>query len=78
MLVKLSVKGRLTLPKSILSAYPGTEYFEVTHEHGRIVLTPVRISRADAVRTKLATRGVEERDVAAAVVVARKGTGKRV
>lgn len=40
---------------------------------GRIVLTPVRIHRADAVRAKLADLGITEADVADAVAWAREG-----
>ena len=50
MLAKLTSKNRLTLPKAILSDFEDTEYFDVTGENGRIVLTPVRITRAGAAR----------------------------
>lgn len=72
MLAKLTSKNQLTLPKAVLSAYRGTEYFDVTEEGGRIVLTPVRIVRADAVRAKLADLGIAEKDVAQAVTRTRK------
>lgn len=48
-------------------------YFEVKAENGQIVLTPVRIQRADAVRSKLAELDLNDGDVAAAVVWARRG-----
>ena len=51
----------------------GTQYFDVTQDNGRIVLTPVRINRADAVRAKLADLGMNEDDVAGAVAWAREG-----
>lgn len=76
MLAKLTSKNQLTLPKAVLSAYRGTEYFDVTEEGGRIVLTPVRIGRADAVRAKLADLGIAERDVAQAVTRTRKKARK--
>jgi hypothetical protein len=72
MLAKLTSKNQLTLPKAVVSDFPGTEYFEVTEENGRIVLTPVRLTRADAVRAKLADLGITEDDVAEAVAWARK------
>ena len=72
MLAKLTAKNQLTLPKAIVSAVEGTEYFDVTEENGRIVLTPVRINRADAVRAKLAELGIAEIDVADAVAWARR------
>lgn len=71
MLAKLTSKNQLTLPKAVLSACPQVEYFDVTEEDGRIVLTPVRIQRADAVRAKLAELGLDEADVADAVNWAR-------
>ena len=67
MLAKLTSRNRLTLPKAILSDFEGAEYFDVTGENGCIVLTPVRITRADAVRAKLAKLGLSEKDVADAV-----------
>jgi len=48
-------------------------YFEVKAEYGQIGLTPVRIQRADAVRSKLAELALSDKDVAAAVVWARRG-----
>ena len=73
MLAKLTSKNQLTLPKAVISDFGGTEYFDVTNENGRIVLTPVRVNRADAVRAKLAEIGLTEGDVADAVEWARRG-----
>ena len=73
MLAKLTSKNQITLPKSVVSSFEGTEYFDVANEKGRIVLTPVRLTRADAVRSKLADLGLSEADVAEAVVWARRG-----
>ena len=67
MLVKLTSRNQLTLPEAVMSAIEGNEYLDVTEENGRIVLTPVRMSRADAVRAKLAKLGITEADVADAV-----------
>ena len=68
MLAKLTSKNQLTLPKSVVADFQGSKYFDVTKENGRIVLTPVRLNRADAVRAKLADLGLSEADVAEAVV----------
>ena len=62
----------MTLPKAVLASCRGTEYFDVTEDNGRIVLTPVRINRVDAVRAKLADLGITEDDVAGAVAWARE------
>ena len=71
MLAKLTSKNQLTLPKAVTSAVELTDYFDVTAENGRIVLTPVRVNRADGVRAKLAELGLTEADVSEAVVWAR-------
>jgi len=71
-LAKLTSKNQLTLPKAVVSNFPGAEYFEVTEENGRIVLTPARLARADAVRSKLAELGLSKADVDEAVAWARR------
>ena len=71
-LAKLTSKNQLTLPKSITREIGETEYFEVTVEGNQIILTPVKIQRADAVRAKLAELGINEGDVADAIDWARQ------
>jgi antitoxin component of MazEF toxin-antitoxin module len=72
MLAKLTSKNQLTLPKSITKEIGVVEYFEVKVEKGQIILTPVKIQRADAVRVKLAELDLTEEDIANAVVWARE------
>ena len=72
MLAKLTTKNQLTLPKSVTNAVGPTHYFEVEARDGRIILTPVRIQRADAVRAKLAELGIDQQDVTDAVAWARR------
>ena len=72
MLSKLTSKNQLTLPKSVISEFPGIEYFDVIKEKGRIVLTPVNIVQADTVRAKLAELGVTEADISEAIAWARQ------
>ena len=72
MLARLTSENELTLPEDVASAFEGVEYFDVAEESGRIVLTPVRPSRADVVRDKLADLGLGETDVAEAVAWARR------
>jgi bifunctional DNA-binding transcriptional regulator/antitoxin component of YhaV-PrlF toxin-antitoxin module len=72
MLAKLTSKNQLTLPKSITRAIGDAEYFEVEVAGGQIILTPVKIQRADAVRAKLAALDLSEQDVADAVAWARQ------
>ncbi len=59
-------------PKSITAAVGTAEYFDVEASNGRIVLTPVRIQRGDAVRAKLAELDLQEHDVADAIAWARQ------
>jgi hypothetical protein len=72
MLAKLTSKNQLTLPKSIVQQVEA-EYFEVSTENGRVILTPVKIQRADSVREKLEALGISEDDVTAAIAWARNG-----
>ena len=71
-LAKLTSKNQLTLPKRLISAVGAAEYFEVQVKDGQIILTPVRIQRADAVRSKLEELGLNEQDIADAVKWARQ------
>jgi len=72
MLAKLTSKNQITLPKAVVSQMEPTEYFEVTAESGRIVLTPVRMHKANAVREKLQALGISESDVGEAIAWARQ------
>lgn len=72
MLAKITSKNQLTLPKSVVNAIGKTDYFEVEVENGRILLTPVRIQQADAVRAKLEELGITAQDVTDAIDWARK------
>lgn len=76
MLAKVTSKNQITLPKSITAAVAAAEYFEVGVEDGRIVLTPVRVQRADAVRAKLAELDLSDNDVEAAIEWARRPAGR--
>jgi len=71
MLAKMTAKNQLTLPKAITNALGPVQYFEVTTRDGEIILTPVRIQRADAVRAKLADLNLTEADIDGAVKWAR-------
>ncbi len=72
MLAKLTSKNQLTLPKSVTNAVGAAEYFEVQAKGSQIILTPVRIQRADSVRAKLAELDIAEQDIADAVAWARQ------
>ena len=72
MLAKLTAKNQITLPKAVVSAVDAADYFEVQVENGRIVLTPVRIKQAQAVRDHLQRLGISEQDVEDAIAWARQ------
>ena len=76
MLAKITSKNQLTLPKRVTNALGPVEYFEVEVRNGQVVLTPVRIQRADAVRAKLAELDLAERDIGDAVTWARETQGR--
>lgn len=72
MLAKLTSKNQITLPKAVVSSVDVAEYFDVTVENGRIILTPVRVQQAQAVRDKLEKLGITEQDIDDAVDWARR------
>ena len=67
MLAKLTTKNQLTLPKSITREIGDSEYFDVKVVDGQIILTPVKMQRADALRAKLASLELSDRDIYDAV-----------
>ena len=71
-LAKVTGAKQLTLPDDLLASFPRVDCFNVTEEGGRIVLTPVRVRRADAVRQKLAELDITDEDVRDAVAWARR------
>ena len=75
MLAKKTSKNQITLPKEIVKAFPGAEYFDVSiRDHG-IRLMPVRITLAqsslESVREKVKKLGLSEKDVGEAIQWAR-------
>ena len=73
MRARLTAGNRLTLPRAALTAVGPADYFDVTAENGRLVLTPAPANRVDAARAKLAGLGLSEADVGDAVEWARSG-----
>ena len=76
MLTRLTPDNQITLPKAVTGELGDAEYVEVTVENGRIVLTPVQVVRAAAVRAKLAAMGITEDDVNDAVEWARSSVAR--
>ena len=72
MLTKITAKNQITLPKAVLLQSSPAQYYEVTAEAGRIVLTPVQVTRMDEVWDKLEALGIQEQDIADAVAWGRE------
>jgi antitoxin component of MazEF toxin-antitoxin module len=72
MLAKRTSKNQLTLPKSIVQMVGETDYYDVSVHNGQIILTPVRLQQADAVRRKLEELGINQDDVGDAIAWSRK------
>ncbi len=72
MLAKMTSKNQITLPKAVMAQVSSAEYFEVNVDADRIILTPVRVQKADAVRTKLALLNISPADVSDAIAWARR------
>ena len=73
MLAKRTSKSQVTLPKAVVQTTGEADYYDVTVEGGRIVLTPVRLHQADAVRARLEELGIKQNDVGEAIAWARTG-----
>ncbi len=71
MIARLTDKNQLTIPESVISDFSDTEFFEVTCEDGRIVLTPVQLTGIERVWQKIEERGITEQDITDAVKWAR-------
>ncbi len=64
--------NQLTLPKDVTEELGTPEYFDVESRNGQLILTPVRLHRADAVRARFVERGVTNADLDDAVAWARR------
>ncbi|MCK5059399.1 MAG: AbrB/MazE/SpoVT family DNA-binding domain-containing protein [Candidatus Aminicenantes bacterium] len=76
MLCKRTVKNQITLPKKIMDKFDECEYFEVKAEVDRIILIPVKLvslkeNPLTAVRQKIFSLGLSERDISDAIKWAR-------
>ena len=71
MLTKRTSKNQVTIPKAVLHAVGETDYYEVSTQNGKIILTPVQLQQAEAVRAKLESLGLTEQDMTDAVSWAR-------
>lgn len=72
MVTRLVDKREVQLPDVVLRDFKNVEFFEITSDGVRIVLTPVSASRADLLRQKLDQLDLSEQDIEDAVRWARK------
>lgn len=76
MLARKTSKNQLTLPKEIVSNFPGIDLFDASVEDSRIVLVPVKLTPVtpslDSIREKVKRLGITEQDVTEAIAWARK------
>lgn len=76
MLAKITSKNQLTLPKEIVTAFPDTDYYDVSIKDRKIILAPVKITTEvatlEGIRDKMERLGISSEEVAGAVAWARK------
>lgn len=76
MLAKLTYKNQLTLPKAVVKAFAGTEYFDVVQQRNAIILRPVDLKpigvKLEKIRAKIRALGVTEADLNDAIRWARR------
>lgn len=73
MLVKLSPKNQITVPRKILDQLPDARYFEAEVKDGVVVLKPVQVveTNLEQIRAKMKKLGLEEDSVVEAIRWAR-------
>lgn len=73
MLIKLSSKNQITVPRKILDRLPDTKYFEVELKDGALILRPVEVVETNLrqIRQKMDSLGLKEESVAEAIRWAR-------
>lgn len=71
-MAKRTSKNQVILPKAIVQRLGEADDYDVTVQVGKIVLTPVRLQQADAVRAKVERLGITQDDVDEAIAWARK------
>lgn len=59
-LARLNEGNQITIPQSVVEAFPKTEYFAVTYADDKIVLTPVSVETA--ARQRMAHLGLTDDD----------------
>jgi hypothetical protein len=69
--IKLSPKNQLTLPKTVVNRFPGTQYFEINMRENEVVLRPARMriqgETLKNVREKIRRLGLKEDIISEAI-----------
>ncbi len=73
MLVKLSSKNQVTVPRKILAQMPDTRYLEVEWKDGAIIMKPVAVvdTNLEQIRDKMKQLGLSKESVSEAIQWAR-------
>ena len=72
MLAKMTSKNQITIPQSVIKSFKGVQYFQVEADNGHIILNPIKLNSADAVRTKLASMHIKTLDIENAIAWSRR------
>ena len=73
MLVKLTAKNQITIPKKVVDQLPDVKYFDVQLKDGVVVLKPLRVYDTDLgeIRSRIKKLGLKPDCVAEAIRWAR-------
>ena len=73
MLVKVTSKNQITIPKKIMEKFPATQYFEIESIEDAVLLKPLKIydARLDQIRGKIDKLGLKRSSISEAVKWAR-------
>jgi hypothetical protein len=76
MLAKRTSKNQVTIPKEVIDHFKGIEYFQVSEQRGKIVLSPVTLQNTkdslQEIRKKIKGFGISPKDIQEAIDWARK------
>lgn len=69
MLVKLTSKNQITIPKKIMEQFPGTQYFEVELKDREVLLKPLKIYDVslDQIKGKIEKLGLTRSTISDAI-----------
>ncbi len=73
MLVKITSKNQITIPKKFMDKFQGVEYLEIDYQDGALVLKPVQTYEVDleSIRSKMDKLDLDPESVQEAIEWAR-------